>query len=137
MMKLKLTNLTSYFNQNLSYDTKMILEHVSTAQSGSVLQTACTQLCREFPTLFESTLGCLKDFELDIRFKSEAKPIFRKPRSVPFSILQDLNEAYESGIKQGVWELTDFNSYGTPVVQFGKTCQVKQKQASEYAGIIL
>ena len=38
---------------------------------------ACIQLCGEFPTLFESTLGCLKDFSLDIRFKPEAKPIFK------------------------------------------------------------
>ena len=35
-------------------------------------------------------------------FKPEAKPIFKKPRPVPFSILQDLNEAYEAGIKRGV-----------------------------------
>ena len=62
-----------------------------------------------------------KRFSLDIRFKPEAKPIFKKPRPVPFSILQDLNEAYEAGIKRGVWELTDFNSYGTPVVPIRKS----------------
>ena len=75
-------------------------------------------------------MGCLKDFSLDIRFKPEAKPIFKKPRPVPFSILQDLNEAYEAGIKRGVWELTDFNSYGTPVVLIRKSPLPGQAKAS-------
>ena len=75
-------------------------------------------------------MGCLKDFSLDIRFKPEAKPIFKKPRPVPFSILQDLNEAYEAGIKRGVWELTDFNSYGTPVVPIRKSPLPGQAKAS-------
>ena len=117
MMKLKLTNLTDHFRENLSCaESTATIEHVTTTGPENSLDAACIQLCGEFPTLFESTLGCLKDFSLDIRFKPEAKPIFKKPRPVPFSILQDLNEAYEAGIKRGVWELTDFNSYGTPVV---------------------
>ena len=51
-------------------------------------------------------------------------------RPVPFSILQDLNEAYEAGIKRGVWELTDFNSYGTPVVPIRKSPLPRQAKAS-------
>ena len=97
------------------------MERVSCYQTKDSLHAACTQLCEEFPILFEPTLGCLKGYELDIRFKTDAKPIFRKPRPVPFSLLQDLNEAYEIGIKRGVWEQTDFNSYGTPVVPIRKT----------------
>ena len=102
------------------------IEHVTTSGPENSLDAACIQLCGEFPTLFESTLGCLKDFSLDIRFKPEAKPIFKKPR--PF--LQDLNEAYEAGIKRGVWELTDFNSYGTPVVPIRKSPLPGQAKAS-------
>ena len=52
-------------------------------------------------------MGCLKDFSLDIR-----------------------NEAYEAGIKRGVWELTDFNSYGTPVVPIRKSPLPGQAKAS-------
>ena len=109
MMKLKLTNLTDHFRENLSCaESTATIEHVTTTGPENSLDAACIQLCGEFPTLFESTLGCLKDFSLDIWFKPEAKPIFKKPRPVPFSILQDLNEAYEAGIKRGAWELTDF-----------------------------
>ena len=138
MMKLKLTNLTDHFRENLSCaESTATIEHVTTSGPENSLDAACIQLCGEFPTLFESTLGCLKDFSLDIRFKPEVKPIFKKPRPVPFSILQDLNEAYEAGIKRGVWELTDFNSYGTPwFLLESLLCQVKQKQASEFVEII-
>ena len=131
MMKLKLTNLTDHFRENLSCaESTATIEHVTTTGPKNSLDAACIQLCGEFPTLFESTLGCLKDFSLDIRFKPEAKPIFKKPRPVPFSILQDLNEAYEAGIKRGVWELTDFNSYGTPVVPIRKSPLPGQAKAS-------
>ena len=131
MMKLKLTNLTDHFRENLSCaESTATIEHVTTTGPENSLDAACIQLCGEFPTLFESTLGCLKDFSLEIRFKPEAKPIFKKPRPVPFSILQDLNEAYEAGIKRGVWELTDFNSYGTPVVPIRKSPLPGQAKAS-------
>ena len=131
MMKLKLTNLTDHFKENLSCaESTATIEHVTTTGPENSLHATCIQLCGEFPTLFESTLGCLKDFSLDIRFKPEAKPIFKKPRPVPFSILQDLNEAYEAGIKRGVWELTDFNSYGTPVVPIRKSPLPGQAKAS-------
>ena len=131
MMKLKLTNLADHFREHLSCaESTATIEHVTTTGPENSLDAACIQLCGEFPTLFESTLGCLKDFSLDIRFKPEAKPIFKKPRPVPFSILQDLNEAYEAGIKRGVWDLTDFNSYGTPVVPIRKSPLPRQAKAS-------
>ena len=127
MMKLKLTNL-----ELSCAESTATIEHVTTTGPENSLHAACIQLCGEFPTLFESTLGCLKDFSLDIRFKPEAKPIFKKPRPVPFSILQDLNEAYEAGIKRGVWELTDFNSYSK--VSFARSSKSKHPSLGRLFG---
>ena len=130
MMKLKLTNLRKYFERtSCDTETPAVLERVFTGKAKDSLHSTCTQLCEEFPALFDSTLGCLKGFELDVRFTSDAKPIFRKPRPVPFSIMQDLNEAYELGIKRGVWEKVDFNSYGTPVVPIRKTLLPGQEKS--------
>ena len=61
-------------------------------------------------------VGCLKDFELLVKFKPEAKPIFCRLRPVPLAILEDLNDAYEDRIRKGVWKSTDFNAYITPMV---------------------
>ena len=87
----------------------------------NTLQKACKQLCAEFPDLFKPELGCLKDIELEIKFKAEAKPVFCKPRPVPFAIQEDLAQVYDAGIKKGIWKPTQFNEYGTPVVPIRKT----------------
>jgi len=88
-------------------------------QRDDTLQKACEQVCEEFSDLFKDELGCLKDFELEVQFKSDSKPVFCKPRTVPYAILDSLNHAIK-GIKRGVWELTPFNDYGTPVVPLRK-----------------
>ncbi|KFD47710.1 hypothetical protein M513_11388 [Trichuris suis] len=94
------------------------------------LQKACKELCSNFPDLFKPELGCLKDFELEISFKTDAKPIFCKPRTVPFAILEDLNQAYDAGIKRGVWVPTQFNEYGTPVVPVRKPLSTDRRKAT-------
>ena len=86
-------------------------------------------MCQNFPDVFKPELGCLKDFELDIRFKNDPKPIFCKPRPVPFALQNELAQAYEAGIKKGVWKMTQFNDYGTPVVPVRKTKLPGQESA--------
>ena len=131
MLKLGLTDLTKFFDPHRATLSPSSIAHLSTLTSAdNTLQQACEQLCQEYPDLFRSELGCLKDCELDVKFKPNAKPVFCKPRPVPFSVLEDLNEAYEAGIKQGVWEFTDFNSYGTPVVPVRKTPVAGQTKAA-------
>nr|KAG5691288.1 hypothetical protein BaRGS_017254 [Batillaria attramentaria] len=85
------------------------------------LQQDCHTLCDKFPDLFKEELGCLKDFELEIKFKSDAKPVFHKARPVPFALRDDLTKGYEEGIAKGVWKPVQFNDYGTPVVPIRKT----------------
>ena len=101
-------------------DTSTILPIFSDLKPDQALQKACKHLCQEFPDLFKPELGCLKDFQLEVKFKPDAKPIFCKPRVVPFAIQEDLCQAYDAGIARGVWLPTQFNDYGTPVVPIRK-----------------
>ena len=84
------------------------------------LQEACQRVCQDFPDLFKPELGCLKDLQLEIQFKPDSKPLFCKPRVVPFALQEDLTQAYDVGIAKGVWRPAQFNSYGTPVVPIRK-----------------
>ena len=84
------------------------------------LQRDCQTLCDEFPDLFKPELGCLKDFELEVKFKADAVPVFHKARPVPFALRDDLVKGYEEGIAKGVWKPVQFNEYGTPVVPIRK-----------------
>ena len=70
--------------------------------------------------LFKLELGCLKDFQLEIKFKAESKHTFCKPRPVSFAILDDLNQAYDADIAKGIWKPSQFNAFGTPVVPICK-----------------
>eukprot|EP00731_Ephydatia_muelleri_P030921 Em0022g435a len=101
-------------------DTSTIRPIFSDLKPDQALQKACKHLCQEFPDLFKPELGCLKDFQLEVKFKPDAKPIFCKPRVVPFAIQEDLCQAYDAGIARGVWLPTQFNDYGTPVVPIRK-----------------
>ena len=86
----------------------------------ATLQRDCHKLCDNFPDLFKDELGCLKDFELEVKFKSTAEPVFHKARPVPFALRDDLAKGYEEGITKGVWKPVQFNDYGTPVVPIRK-----------------
>ena len=65
------------------------------------LQKECRKLCEEFPDVFKPELRKLKAFELEVKFKAETKPMFCKPRMVPFALQEDLAQAYNAGIKRG------------------------------------
>ena len=83
-------------------------------------QKACEQLFQEFPDLFKPELGCLKDFQLDVKFKADAQSIFCKPRVVSFAIQEDLCQAYDAGIPRGVWLSTQLNVSEPLSLPFGR-----------------
>ena len=55
-------------------------------QADIQLQERCRSLCDEFQDLWKPELGCLKDVELEVKFKDNVQPIFRKARPVPFAM---------------------------------------------------
>ena len=112
--------LRSIESQDMSEGVKA--SHPATSNTTyASLQRDCQKLCEQFPDLFKDELGCLKDFELDVKFKPDAKPVFSKARPVPFALRDDLAKGYEEGIAKGVWKPVQFNEYGTPVVPVRKT----------------
>ena len=108
---------------NISVDNLLGTNRIHSVRNNETdqsLQKACKQICQEFPSLFEPGLGTLKDYELDIKFKPDASPVFIKPRPVPLALQDDLAAAYDAGIAKGVWKTAQFNEYGTPVVPIRK-----------------
>lgn len=117
-------------NEDNGGPTPNFICQLTKSTGASALQAACQQLCKEFPELFKEELGCLKDFELEVKFKKDAKPIFCKPRSVPFALMDDLNQAIDAGVQKGVWKWVQFNDYGTPVVPVKKALRPGQTKPS-------
>ena len=70
-------SVDSMMNKRLCSDMKETVHQVSNyVKHDMTLQSACEQMCQNFPDVFKPELGCLKDFDLDIRFKNDTKPIF-------------------------------------------------------------
>lgn len=57
------------------------------------------------------------------------KPVFCKPRKVPFAILEYFNYAYDVDIKKTVWASTHFNEYGMSVLSTVKALLPGQQKA--------
>ena len=51
------------------------------------LQRDCQKLCDEFPDLFKPELGYLKDFELEVKFKADAVPVFHDRSHLLFEMI--------------------------------------------------
>jgi len=94
----------------------------------------CRDLCNEFSELFKPELGCLHGVQLEVEFKPEARPIFCKPRSVPFAMREELAQAYDAGIARRVWTPTSVSDWGTPVVPVRKASQTCNKPALRVCG---
>ena len=74
-------------------------------------------------------MGYLRDFELEVKSKPDAKPVFHKPRSVPFAIQEDLALAYDAGITKGIWTPVQFCNWGTAVVPNHKSQNSEGKES--------
>ena len=57
---------------------------VGTETPDARLHQACSKLCEQLTDLFKPELSCLKDVELEVRFKYDFKPVFCKPHTVPY-----------------------------------------------------
>ena len=113
-------NVSALMGVHTEAQQKDSVTPIHLSKADTVLQEACKKLCLEFPDLFKSEMGCLKDYQLEVKFKPNTKPVFCKPPVVPFSIQENLCKAFDAGIAKGVWQPTQFNEYGTPVVPIRK-----------------
>ena len=52
-----------------------------------------------------------------------------KPEQYHLLFRKDLVQSYDAGIKRGVWQRTQFNAYGPPVVHIRKPLLPGQKKA--------
>ena len=79
MMELGLNYLTEHFMWNMEGPKNLSVGQLSPKSTVGLLHKACKQCCQEFPDFLKPELGCLKEFESEVKFKPKARPIFCKP----------------------------------------------------------
>ena len=73
-------------------------------------------LIRQFPDLYDGSLGCFKGEPVDFKLKTDAKPVFCKPRPIPFALREKVNSQIGDLVNKDILEKVDFNEWGTPLV---------------------
>lgn len=66
--------------------------------------------------LFKEGYGKIKDFKATIRVQSDAKPIFHKPRPVPYALRESVEKELERLQKNGIVTQVERSDWAAPIV---------------------
>lgn len=75
------------------------------------------ELCDKFEDLFDDKInGVMNKFKADITVKENSKPIFRKPRPVPFALRPKVEEELDRLLVQGIVKKVEHSDWAAPIV---------------------
>ena len=74
------------------------------------------EMKENYSGVFNGKLGCLKDFKVNIPVPEGTKPIYIRPRSVPYSLRKRVDEELDKLEQQGVWEKVEYSNWAAPIV---------------------
>lgn len=75
---------------------------------------------KEFPEIFKERIGCIPKFEINLKLRDEAKPIFFKEREIPYALKAKVEEELNSLETAGIISKTDTSDWGSPLVVIPK-----------------
>lgn len=78
------------------------------------------QIKDAFSNLFDGKLGKYNVCEISLAIDSDAKPIFCKPRALPFAWKETIEKNLHDLVEKGVIERIDSSQWGTPLVPIPK-----------------
>lgn len=82
----------------------------------SLREENVTKLIAEFNELFRIEVGCYKYGKIHFEVEPGTKPIFCKPRKVPFAFVDGVNRELDRLIEQGVLVQVPDAQWATPIV---------------------
>ena len=121
----------SLFGRDLLSKIKLNWENifkVKESLNSSLLVPKCDSYPRDFNTLLEhhkrvfSTVGMgIRDFTASIKLKPDAKPVYRKSRPVPYSMVSDVHKEYDRLIEADILYPVTSSQWASPTVHIPKT----------------
>ncbi|CAI6346683.1 unnamed protein product [Macrosiphum euphorbiae] len=73
-------------------------------------------MAERFPSVFSNSLGCYKNKTFELVLKSDSKPIFCRPRIIPFSLKDKVSLELDRMIADGLLEPVESSDWATPIV---------------------
>ena len=74
----------------------------------------------KYSEVFAEGLGTMKKFKAHLRVKNEAKPVFHRPRAVPYAIKEIIEKELDRLEKEGIIEKVDCSEWAAPIVPVPK-----------------
>ena len=77
-------------------------------------------LKNKYKQVFTEGLGTMKKFTAQLRVKSNAKPVFHRPRSIPYAIKESIEKELERLEKEGIVQKVEHSKWAAPIVSVPK-----------------
>ena len=79
-----------------------------------------SDILEEYQVVFRDELGTMKDFTAKLEIKSNTKPKFCRPRSIPFAIKELVEQELKNLQSKGILEQVKCSEWATPLVPVPK-----------------
>ena len=74
------------------------------------------QIKARYHDVFSGKLGCLKGFKVHIPVPGDVKPIYFKPRPVPYAMRSRVDKELDKLEEQGIWKKVEYSRWAAPIV---------------------
>eukprot|EP00079_Xenopus_tropicalis_P034355 XP_017948126.1 PREDICTED: uncharacterized protein K02A2.6-like [Xenopus tropicalis] len=98
------------------------IARVCRSKPGSIKQTVATfhknleQILSKHDSLFKEEFGSIKGLKATITVNSDAKPIFHKPRPLPYALKEPVEKELERMEHYGIVSRVKYSSWAAPIV---------------------
>ncbi|ETW98372.1 MAG: hypothetical protein ETSY2_42930 [Candidatus Entotheonella gemina] len=82
--------------------------------------TTVDELCGKYSEVFQSGPGAMTQIKAHLNLRQDARPVFRRPYTIPFAIKDKVAQELDRLEEQGVLRRVDYSEWASPVVPVPK-----------------
>ena len=82
--------------------------------------SSVNELLKKFPGVFDNKCGTMKGVTVKLAVKDGSKPMFYKPRAVPYALREGVATEIDRLLKEGIIEKVSYSDWATPIVAIQK-----------------
>ena len=79
------------------------------------------QILKTYSDVFEPKVGKIPNYTCSLKLRSDAKPVFLKPRPIPYALREKVDTELDKLSAEGIIEKVDYSEWGTPLVIIPKS----------------
>lgn len=109
-------NLDTILGREWLYEIQIDWPSLNAVQISTPIKNQLDKLLEDYRELFDDSIGEIKNYECKLELKPDARPVFCRPRIVPFALKGRVEEEIDRLEKDGIIEKCSISDWATPVV---------------------